>query len=190
MEANNNLTAGIKMAQDLITIQQFFAHLEKVGRLMDHRFAITVTRSGMEDFTLFGQSTSVPARTVNKAPIHYFGQQIDLPSTLDEGRNWSCELFTDEENVFYNRIREWQDEYASWRRSGGGFKGISSINGYIDFYNNAMTKIVDTIVISNIWPSEVGALNLDMTGDGFVTFSTDFSFVSSFNSRRGSNPLR
>lgn len=178
------------MADNVTTIQQFFANLAEAGRLMDHRFGLTLTRSGMEDFTLFGQSTTIPARTINKAAIHYFGQQIDIPTTLDEGRTWSVELYTDANNVFYNRMREWQDEYASWRRSGGGYKGVTSINAYIDLYNNNMDAIVDTIVLGGIWPEEVGSMNLEMSGDGLASFSTSFVFVYSYNSKRGSDPLR
>lgn len=178
------------MADNVTSIQQFFSNLADAGRLMDHRFAITITRSGMEDFTMFGQSTTIPARTVNKTSIHYFGQQIDLPTTLDEGRTWSVELYTDAKNVFYNRMREWQEEYASWRRSGGGYKGVTSINAYIDLYNNNMDAIVDTIVLSGIWPEEVGSMNLDMAGSDLASFSLTLSFVASWNSKRGSDPLR
>lgn len=178
------------MADNVTSIQQFFANLAEAGRLMDHRFGLTITRSGMEDFTLFGQSTTIPARTVNKTPIHYFGQQVDIPTTLDEGRTWSVELYTDSKNAFYNRLRSWQEEYANWRNSGGGYKGVTSINVYIDLYNNNMDEIVDTMVLSGVWPEEVGSMNLDMAGDGLASFNLTLSFVTSYSNKYSSDPLR
>lgn len=174
----------------IITIQEWYNSLKEHGRLLDHRFGLTITKSGLEDIALFGQSATIPSRTINTASLKYFGQEIDLPTTLDEGRRWSVELYTDKNNDYYNRMRSWQEEFASWERSGGGYKGISTVNGYIDLYNNDMSDIVDSFTIKGLTPLEVGELSLSHEGSDFLSFTCQFSFILSFNSRRGVDPLR
>lgn len=172
------------------TIQQYYANLQKQGRLLNHQFGLTITRAGMEDFTLFGQSTSIPNRTLNTAELKYFGQTFEIPTTLDEGRRWSVELHSDAENVIYNKVREWQEEYASWQKSGGGIKGISGVNGYVDLYDHQMEKIVDSFTLMGILPLEPGEISLDQGGGDLVSFNTTFLFQICYNSKRGVNPLR
>jgi len=172
------------------SIQNYYANLQKEGRLLNHQFGITITRPGMEDFTLYGQSSSIPTRTLNTAELKYFGQTFEIPTTLDEGRRWSVELHSDAENKIYNKVRDWQEEYASWKLSGGGLKGITSINGYIDLYNHKMDKIIDSFTMIGILPLEPGEISLDHGGGDIVSFNTTFLFQLAYNNKRGTNPLR
>lgn len=178
------------MPNGIVTIQEWYNNLKEQGRLLDHRFALTITKSGFEDIHFYCQSTTIPSRTLNTTTISYFGQEIDLPTTLDEGRTWNVELHTDSSNNNYNRMRTWQEEYASWERSGGGYKGVSNVNGYVDLYNNEMTSIVDTFTIKGLFPKEVGEMSFSHEGSNIISFSTTFSFILTFNSRRSSDPLR
>lgn len=175
---------------NIVTLTDYYNNLANSGRLLDHRFGLTITRSGFEDLTMYAQSASLPARTLNTTELKYFGQTFEIPTTLDEGRRWSIEVATDSDNNFYNQCLEWQSEYASWERSGGGYKGITSITGYTDIYNNSMDKIVDTFAMCGLCPIEVGPENFDHAGDGIVTFELNLLFLYRYNSKRGTNPLR
>lgn len=177
-------------ANGIHTIQEFYSDLAKKGRLLDHQFGITIAKSGMEDIHLYGQSTSIPKRGLNKAEVSYFGQKFPIPTTIDEEQNWSIEMTTDADNNVYNRFRTWQEEYASWANSGGGYKGISTVNAYVDLYNAKMNKIVDTFCLKGIWPSDVDAIKLDHDGGNLATFSVTLTYILTFNSKRFTDPLR
>ena len=172
------------------TIQEFYSNLAKKGRLLNHQFGITITRSGMEDIHLYGQSASVPKRGLNKTSVNYFGQSFPIPTTIDEGQTWSLEIDADADNDIFNRFRAWQEEYASWANSGGGNKGISTINVYIDLYNAKMNKIVDTFCLKGVWPEDVDSETLTHDGGAVVSFSVTLSYILSYNSKRGTDPLR
>lgn len=172
------------------TIQEFFSNLQKKGRLLDHRFGITITKSGFEDIHLYGQSTTIPRRKINTAEVEYFGQKFPIPTTIDEGQSWAIKASADADNDIYNRFREWQEVHASWAKSGGGSKTVSNVNAYIDIYNANMDKIVDTFCLKGIFPDDVGDIDLDMSGDGIVTFDVNFVFILCYNSKRGTDPLR
>ena len=168
---------------DIRVLQEFYENLRRKGRLLNHLFQISVTKSGMEDLQLFGQSTVIPARVINTTQIAYLGQEFDIPTTLDEGRTWRVELTTDKSNDIYNAILNWQAEYASLINSGGGYKGISPETGYIELLNHGVTSVVDGFSLAGVFPKEVGDLVLDSTGGGeLATFSVDFTFQYRYNS--------
>jgi|GEM_PF-7133960 len=168
---------------DVRVLQEFYENLRRKGRLLNHLFQISVTKSGMEDLQLYGQSTNIPSRIVNMTQIAFLGQEFDIPTTLDEGRTWRVELASDKNNDLYNAMLNWQAEYASLINSGGGYKGISPETGYIELLNHAITGVVDGFSLAGVFPKEIGELSLDSTGGGeLATFSVDFVFQYRYNS--------
>ena len=176
--------------QNITTIQQYYADLQRNGRLLDHQFQISITRAGFDDIQLYGQSTTIPERSIETAELKFYGQTLEIPTVLDEGRRWSVELNTDSDNDYYNNFLQWQEDYASWKRSGGGYKGVTDISGYIDLMNNNMSKVVDTFCLKGLVPLKVGQINLDHSSTGIATFEVTFLFQYKYNSKRSSDPLR
>ena len=177
------------MSNGIRSIKEFYNSLSKHGRLLDHRFGITIQKSGFEDIQLFGASASIPMRKVNTTDVKYFGQTFRLPTTLEEEGEWTVSLSADADNNYLNRFRAWQEEYASWQKSGGGFKGISNVNAYVDIYNGDISKIIDQFAIKGIFPSQIERIAFSHDEDGIVVFDVDFAFQLCYNSKRGTDPL-
>jgi hypothetical protein len=149
---------------------------------MNHLFQISFSKSGFEDVQLYGQSTRIPARIINTTDVVYFGQTFELPTTIDEGRRWPVEFNSDKDNDLYNKFLDWQQEYASLINSGGGFKGVSPDNAYIDILNQQLTDVADSFTLAGIIPLEVGEEVLDNSAGGdLVTFSVEFLFQYKYN---------
>jgi hypothetical protein len=177
-------------------VNEFRAKLEKGGarsNLFEVVLAVPVAAAAFptEEFTFMCRATSLPASRVGVISVPYFGREVKMAGDR-EFDDWNVTVINDETFDVRNAFERWQSAVASYATVGNNQRQLgvtSNPNSYVATAAiNQLGKegdVVKTVQIINIFPQEIGAIELSWdqsteieTFD--VTFAYDY-FISDSN---------
>lgn len=72
-----------------------------------------------KNFTYHAQSASLPAWTIDKAKIPFYGNDFRTPTVVKFNHDWNVDLLLDQNMRIYEAARAWLRFYSDLRYSGG-----------------------------------------------------------------------
>lgn len=180
--ANYNLIEAIDLYnQDQVRTQtmyeiEFFSGIDKID-------------ATMQRMQVYGQSFTLPDRTVNFEDLQYRAYKIPVPTTIDMGQDHSVTVYADVRGDLRRACLDWQaaclnpditggSYFESNRRptklgSGDGQTPSITVKLLAPDYQTA----VEQTMIYGSRVTKVGGLELSNTSGSISTFSVDFKSV-------------
>lgn len=139
---------------------------------------------------VYGQSFTLPDRTVNYEDIQYRAYKIPVPTTIDMGQDHSVTVYADVRGDLRRAMLDWQAAcvnpvidpsngyFEANRRPtklGPGDGGVPTIT--INLLAPNYKDVMETTVIFGARVTKVGGLELSNTAGSISTFSVDFKSV-------------
>ena len=180
--ANYNLSQAIDLFnQDQVRTQtmyeiDFFSGFPKIDA--------TLTR-----MQVYGQSFSLPERTVNFEELQYRAYKIPVPTTIDMGQDHSITVYADVRGDLRRAMLDWQAACIDPDISGGSYFEANRRPTKLGPGEGATPQItvkllapdfqtcIEKTVIYGTRVTKVGGLELSNTGGSISTFSVDFKSV-------------
>lgn len=180
--ANYNLAQAITMYnEDQVRTQTMYQ--------VDFHSSVEDIDSRLMRLQVYGNSFTMPDRTVSFEDLQYRAYKIPVPTTLEMGQDHSVTVYADVRGDLRSALLDWQAlclnpsiEYQSFfesnrrpTRVGQGTDG----EPYIDVHLLApdYQSILETTHIVGTRVTKVGGLELSNTAGGISTFSVDFKSV-------------
>jgi hypothetical protein len=143
----------------------------------------------LERMQVYGQSFTLPDRTVNFEDLQYRAYKIPVPTTIDMGQDHSITVYADVRGDLRRAMLDWQaaclnpaidqgSYFEANRRPtklGPGEGGVPTIT--IDLLAPNYQDVVETTVIFGSRVTKVGGLELSNTAGSISTFSVDLKSV-------------
>ena len=152
--------------------------------------------SGVEDIDsrllrlqVYGNSFTMPERTVNFEDLQYRAYKIPIPTNMDQGQDHSVTVYADVRGDLRSALLDWQAlclnpaiEYGSFFESNRRPTRLGEGDDnepYIDVHLLApdFQSKIETTHIVGPRVTKVGGLELSNTGASISTFSVDFKSV-------------
>lgn len=180
--ANYNLTQAIDLFnQDQVRTQtmyeiDFFSGIDKIDQ--------TLTR-----MQVYGQSFTLPDRTVNFDNLQYRAYNIPVPTTLEMGQDHSITVYADVRGDLRRALLDWQAACLDPDIAGGSFfeanrrpTKIGPNEGQtpsitVKLLAPDYQTVVETTMIYGTRVTKVNGLELSNTAGGISTFGVDFKSV-------------
>ena len=180
--ANYNLVQAIDLFnQDQVRTQHmyeidFFSGFPKIDA--------TLTR-----MQVYGQSFSLPERTVNFEDVQYRAYKIPVPTTIDMGQDHSITVYADVRGDLRRAMLDWQAACIDPDISGGSYFEANRRPTKLGPGEGATPQItvkllapdfqtcIEKTVIYGTRVTKVGGLELSNTAGSISTFTVDFKSV-------------
>ena len=121
-------------------------------------FSTDATNNVENNFSYYAQSATLPAVTVNKADIPYFGKAFHVPTSIQYEHDWTIKFLLTENMNIYEGLRQWMLMFSNLRLSGGGYKLVPNIDMRISLLNAAQTHFTSSQVLVGCWPNDLSDL--------------------------------
>lgn len=72
-----------------------------------------------KNFTYHAQSAKLPAFTIDKAKVPFYGNDFRVPTVVKYSHDWDVELLIDQNMRIYEAARAWLRFYSDLKFSGG-----------------------------------------------------------------------
>lgn len=139
----------------------------------------------MEDTMIFGQSFSIPKRSVNYAPVSFKGYEVPnlVPTNIDMDKEVTMNILEDV-NGTNRRVFETAMNHVMNFDIGGGsvFEGDRGVNPNsilrLELFDKDNKTVIQTYKFWNVHVKEVGNTSLDYNGGDAAKF--DVTFVCSY----------
>jgi len=156
-----------------LNITNYFRVMQERDFLRNHQYRVSsLIYEGFslgEDSLVYLKTAEIPNRTINSVPVPFMGLNFSVPGTAQYAGTMDLTFYCDQPQVirsFFEAI-----SYATFddRFSGGAY----TVNGgnLLSFYtyNNQSTELITTkYTLIGIYPTVVGNLAMDTTGQGEV----------------------
>ena len=178
---NYNLTQAIDMYnQDQVRTQTMYAitfdsGFESINKILDK-------------MQVYGQSFSLPERTVTFEDVQYRAYKIPVPTTIEMGQEHSVTVYADVRGDLRRAMLDWQAACINPDITGGSFfqsnrrptkvgssGSVPTIK--IDLLAPDYQTVIESTMIYGARVTKVGGLELSNTSGGISTFSVDFKSV-------------
>ena len=180
--ANYNLSQAIDLYnQDQVRTQTMYE--------IDFFSGIPKIDATMQRMQVYGQSFTLPDRTVNFEDLQYRAYKIPVPTTMDMGQDHSITVYADVRGDLRRACLDWQAAclnpdirgysfFESNRRPtklGPGEGQTPSIT--VNLLAPDYQTVVETTMIYGSRVTKVGGLDLSNTSGSISTFQVDFKSV-------------
>lgn len=180
--ANYNLSQAIDLFnQDQVRTQTMYE--------IDFYSGFSKIDATLQRMQVYGQSFTLPDRTVNFEDLQYRAYKIPVPTTIDMGQDHSITVYADVRGDLRRAMLDWQAACLNPDITGGSFFEANrrptklgpnegqtpsiTIKLLAPDYQTAIEKTV----IYGTRVTKVGGLELSNTSGGISTFSVDFKSV-------------
>lgn len=144
-----------------------------------------------EELAFMCKATALPASTVGSIDVPYFGRTIKVAGDR-EFQPWNITVINDEGFDLRDAFERWSSAMATFSTAGNTKRTLGATSnpfsyaatGIINQYNKE-GNIAKTVTLVNVWPTEVGQIQLAWDANNAieefeVIFSYDY-FVSGSN---------
>ena len=180
--ANYNLSQAIDFYnQDQVRTQTMYE--------IDFFSGIPKIDATMQRMQVYGQSFTLPDRTVNFEDLQYRAYKIPVPTTIDMGQDHSVTVYADVRGDLRRACLDWQAACLNPDITGGSFfesnrrpTKLGPAEGQtpsitVKLLAPDYQTSVETTMIYGSRVTKVGGLELSNTAGGISTFSVDFKSV-------------
>ena len=158
----------------MATINQFKANLVGAGP-RNNRFEVFIPRAGNK-IQFLCKTASLPGQTIEEFPIKYKGLTIKLAGDRTF-ENWTVGVYNDTEFSVRSGIEQWMQEIVPLDSSVGPVGYEYMVDKATVSQLGRDESMIATYEFFNMWPTYLGAIELDTEGgDAVETFDVEFAY--------------
>ena len=158
----------------MATINQFKANLIGAGP-RNNRFEVFIPRSGTK-IQFLCKTAALPGQVIEPMEIKYKGLTVKLAGdrTFD---NWTVGSYNDTEFSVRNEIEAWMEDIVPKDSSVGPVGYEYMVDRATVSQLGRDDSVIATYEFFNMWPTNLGAIELDTEGgDAIETFDVEFCY--------------
>jgi hypothetical protein len=167
-------------------LNAYYSELSTIGAKLDHMFQVTITTNipsvdaKLENLTLWAQSSEVPGRQQEFAPLSYGGYDFQYPTKMTSTQDISMTFNCDDLMKIRDALLFWKGTVADpdidGGSVGGGNKKMSQAKIILDLYNDLGDTVTNRFELLGVYVADVGTIALASAGGAVATFDAAFKF--------------
>lgn len=156
-----------------LNITDYFRVMQERDFLRNHQYRITgFIYEGFilgQDSLVYLKTAEVPTRTVNSVPVPFMGLNFSVPGTAQYGGTMDMTFYCDQPQIIRSFFEAISFATFDDRQSGGTYT-VSDQNRltFVTYDNVSPESVTTQYTLIGIYPTSVGALSMDTTGQGDV----------------------
>ena len=158
----------------MATINQFKANLIGAGP-RNNRFEVFIPRSGTK-IQFLCKTAALPGQVIEPMEIKYKGLTVMLAGDRTF-ENWTVGIYNDTEFSVRNEIEAWMEDIVPKDSSVGPVGYEYMVDRATVSQLGRDDSVIATYEFFNMWPPNLGAIELDTEGgDAIETFDVEFCY--------------
>ena len=158
----------------MATINQFKANLIGAGP-RNNRFEVFIPRSGTK-IQFLCKTAALPGQVIETMEIKYKGLTVKLAGDRTF-ENWTVGIYNDTEFSVRNEIEAWMEDIVPKDSSVGPVGYEYMVDRATVSQLGRDDSVIATYEFFNMWPTNLGAIELDTEGgDAIETFDVEFCY--------------
>ena len=158
----------------MATINQFKANLIGAGP-RNNRFEVFIPRSGTK-IQFLSKTAALPGQVIEPMEIKYKGLTVKLAGDRTF-ENWTVGIYNDTEFSVRNEIEAWMEDIVPKDSSVGPVGYEYMVDRATVSQLGRDDSVIATYEFFNMWPTNLGAIELDTEGgDAIETFDVEFCY--------------
>ena len=158
----------------MATINQFKANLIGAGP-RNNRFEVFIPRSGTK-IQFLCKTAALPGQVIEPMEIKYKGLTVMLAGDRTF-ENWTVGIYNDTEFSVRNEIEAWMEDIVPKDSSVGPVGYEYMVDRATVSQLGRDDSVIATYEFFNMWPPNLGAIELDTDGgDAIETFDVEFCY--------------
>ena len=158
----------------MATINQFKANLIGAGP-RNNRFEVFIPRSGTK-IQFLCKTAALPGQVIEPMEIKYKGLTVKLAGDRTF-ENWTVGIYNDTEFSVRNEIEAWMEDIVPKDSSVGPVGYEYMVDRATVSQLGRDDSVIATYECFNMWPTNLGAIELDTEGgDAIETFDVEFCY--------------
>ena len=158
----------------MATINQFKANLVGAGP-RNNRFEVFIPRAGNK-IQFLCTTASLPGQVIEPTEIKYKGLTVKLAGDRTF-ENWTVGIYNDTDWSARAALEEWMQDIVPYDSSIGPVGYEYMIDRATVSQQGRDDSIIATYEFFNMWPTSIGAIELDTAGgDEVETFDVEFAY--------------
>jgi hypothetical protein len=162
------------MADGVYGLNKFLQKLRTTGLRLGYQFQVTIAE--LDDLQFYATATNLPGKTLTANEVPYFGITFRTPGAVDYGGEWTISARVDNDLTLKTQLDEWISKFADLKKNGGGDKRLTESLIKIDLLDSSLEKITHTFTMVGVFPTEMGALELDLSSGEIVSMDINIAF--------------
>ena len=158
----------------MATINQFKANLIGAGP-RNNRFEVFIPRSGNK-IQFVCKTAALPGQVIEPMEIKYKGLTVKLAGDRTF-ENWTVGIYNDTELSVRSEIEAWMEDIVPKDSSVGPVRYEYMVDRATVSQLGRDDSVIATYEFFNMWPTNLGAIELDTEGgDAIETFDVEFCY--------------
>lgn len=155
---------------------------------------LAANQSNGTDYTYYVKSSSIPKVEIDQAEVSFLSQKFVLPKQVKFGDSWKTKILLDKDITQWKRLYNWQEQFASLSRNGGGAKVIPNVNARVNLLNADFTTIKNSFILVGIFPSDIPKIDFKYENNSTIqeadcTFTYQYLYRASNAGGHDGDPL-
>lgn len=157
-----------------LTINDYFDKMQKRDFLREMQYRVTVLNYGDIAVTLddlvYLKTGDIPSRTITQVPVPFMGLNFSVPGTVQYPGTMNLTFYCDQPQIIRSTFEAMSYAAFDDRYSGGSYTVQRTDTLIFQTFDNAGPENITTqYLLEGIYPTEVGAITMDTTGNGQTT---------------------
>lgn len=156
-----------------LNITDYFRVMQERDFLRNHQYRVTgFIYEGFilgQDSLVYLKTAEVPTRTVNSVAVPFMGLNFSVPGTAQYAGTMDMTFYCDQPQIIRSFFEAISFATFDDRQSGGTYT-VSDQNRltFVTYDNVSPESVTTQYTLVGIYPTSVGALSMDTTGQGDV----------------------
>jgi hypothetical protein len=161
-------------------IKKFYSLMQSKQLRLSNQFQVTLALTGVDGLDdiikFYAAGAKLPGTTVNPVEVSYQGMKFQIPGNIEIDGSIDFEIKLDNDMEIYDKIMQWQKQFADIAKGGGGNKVIPNSKIILDLLDGNLKDIVKTYELHGAWPTSVGEIEFTHEGADLSTCAVGLVF--------------
>lgn len=165
-----------------LNITDYFRVMQERDFLRNHQYRVSsFIYEGFElgpDSLIYLKTAELPSRTINSVAVPFMGLNFSVPGTAQYAGTMDLTFYCDNPQIIRNFFEGISFATFDNRTSGGAYTvRNTNVLSFYTYDNSSPDTVVTSYTLVGIYPTSVGAIAMDTTGNGeVVNFTAQIAY--------------
>ena len=168
-------------------LNKFKSFLNTTEELFEYQFQINVFTDGgsfdpnlteLKNIQFYVNTTTLPGKSLERADVFHFGFNFKKPSRLIYTDTIAVDMRVDSDLEVHKAVSAWMDTFYNIGEGGAGERTLPLYNLKLYVLDKDLNVVEGskTIILSGVYPSNVGDINLTHEGSAVAIAPVEFTY--------------
>ena len=130
-----------------------------------------------ESITYHVRSTSIPKIDIEESKVNFLSQDFVVPRQVKYDGSWKINILMDQNIKYYRVLRDWQEQFASLKLSGGGIKMIPNVEAHVGLLDGTLQNVIHRFTLVGVFPQDIPDLAMQYENNAsLVDFNATLTY--------------